>query len=222
MARVADPRRSRRVAVVVVVALLALVNLPLVHGAWTDRQVRVAGVDVVAEVTATEDAPGPGGLVDFRFAPDVDPDQATWRAALEQPAFARAVDDGTVEVRVVPGDPRRYLVEGAQGTGLLLVLTGFADVVLLLALVLVVRRRGGGPLRLVALEDVTRARPGGRLEEVDEATYLVVGEVSVRELDAVVIDTGARSVRVELDGHANPVGYEQPAQVRARLPESGA
>lgn len=33
----------------------------------------------------------------------------------------------------------------------------------------------------------------------------------------VVLDLGDRTLRVDLDGHRNPVGYQQPAQVRVRL-----
>jgi hypothetical protein len=33
----------------------------------------------------------------------------------------------------------------------------------------------------------------------------------------VVLDTGEREVVVVLDGHQNPVGYQQPAQVRGRV-----
>jgi hypothetical protein len=73
---------------------------------------------------------------------------------------------------------------------------------------------------LVALEDVTRARPGGRLDRLSPTTYFVAGEVTLVEADAVVLDVGTQQVRVELGDFDNPVGYEQPAQVRCRLPES--
>ena len=35
--------------------------------------------------------------------------------------------------------------------------------------------------------------------------------------DSVVLDLGDRRVVVELDGFANPVGYQQPAQVVGRM-----
>ena len=205
--------------VLLVLLLLVVVNLPLVHGAWIGRQVERNGVDVVATVVATRPS-GDGGLVEFRFDEQIDPGQTTWPVALAERAFDTAEATDELAVRVVPGEPSRYRVPGAQGAGLLTGLTLFADVVLLLALVLLWRRRGG-PLVLVAVEDVTRARPGGRLEQLSGTTYLVVGEVSGIEADAVLIDVGDRTVRVELGGHRNPVGYEQPAQVTARLPESG-
>lgn len=214
---------SRRTAVLVVVALLAVINLPLVHGAWVARQVGTDGVDVVAEVVETRATSGGGGLVEFRMPADVDSEQRTWQAAVGSEAFDRAEDDGTLEVRVVPDDPARYKVAGQQGAGLLRALTVFADVVLLLALVVLVRRRPR-ELRLVALEDVRRPPPGGRprLERLSGTAYLVVGEVTAREDDVVVLDTGDQRVRIDLAGHENPVGYEQPAQVRCGLPESPA
>ncbi|MDO9455207.1 hypothetical protein [Nocardioides sp.] len=212
--------RLRHKGVLVVLLLLAVVNLPFVHGAWVGRDIDRNGVEVVATVLQTRES-GRGGLVEFRFDTETDPDQQTWTAALDEEAFARAEQTDELGVRVVPGSPNRYRAAGELGAGLLVGLTVFADVVLLLALVLMLRRRTG-PLALVALEDVRRARPGGRLERLTPTTYLVTGEVSLIEADAVVLDVGDREVRVDLGGFENPVGYEQPAQVRCRLPESSA
>ncbi|WP_148616453.1 hypothetical protein [Nocardioides rubriscoriae] len=204
--------------VLVVLLLLALVNVPFVHGAWVGHQLDRNGVETTATVTASRGS-GDGGLVDFRFDPRVDPDQRTWTAALDADGFDVAESAGTIEVRVVPGSPQNYRVSGEQGAGVLVVLTVFADVVLLLALVLLWLRTAG-PLRLVALEDVRRARPAYSLQRLSPTEYVVTGEVVVIEPGAVVLDLGDRQVRVELDGFDNPVGYEQPAQVRCRLPES--
>ena len=44
-------------------------------------------------------------------------------------------------------------------------------------------------------------------------TYVVCGEVAELGDDEVVLDLGDRRVRVLLDGHANPAGYEQPVRV---------
>lgn len=211
---------KRRGGLLVVVALLALVNLPLVHGAWVGRQVARDGVEVTATVVASHPA-GDAGVVDFRYDETVDPDQDLWQAALEPDAFDRAVDSEAVQVRVVPGEPGRYDVVGEAGAGLLVALTIFADVVLVLALVLLARRREQRALVLVATEDVTRARPGGRLERLSPTTYVVVGEVVTIEAEAIELDTGAEgTVRVLLGEHVNPVGYQQPAQVRCRVPDS--
>jgi hypothetical protein len=211
--------RLRNKGALVVLLLIVVVNLPFVHGAWIGRDVERNGADVTATVTASRSS-GDGGLVDFRFDTTIDPDQDTWTAALEEDAFATATASGTLQVRVVPGSPHRYRVVGEQGAGVLVVLTVVADVFLLVALLLVLRRRPGGLMVLVAVEDVTRARPGGRLDRLSPTTYFVAGEVTLVEADAVVLDVGTQQVRVELGGFDNPVGYEQPAQVRCRLPES--
>ncbi|MEO9322387.1 hypothetical protein ABFT23_02800 [Nocardioides sp. C4-1] len=210
--------RTRRRALALVVLLVVVVNLPFAHGWWVGRSIEADGVEVTATVTATRDSGG--GLVEFRYDRDVDPEQRTWTAAVDGPGFERAVDDETIRVRVVPGRPERYEVVGESGSGVLVVLTVVADVFLLLALALIWRRRPAGGLRLVALEDVRRARPGGRLEQLDATTYLVVGEVAGVESDAVVLDVGEQQVRVALGDFSNPVGWEQPAQVRACLPDS--
>lgn len=213
--------RLRNKGTWVVLLLIAVVNLPFVHGAWIGRDVERNGVEVTATVTASRPS-GDGGLVEFRFGATIDPDQDTWTAALDEEAFSRAEETESLQVRVVPGSPNRYRVAGEQGAGVLVVLTVIADVFLLVALVLVLRRRPDRQLVLVALEDVSRARPGGRLDRLAGSTYFVSGEVTLVEADAVVLDVGSQQVRVELGGFDNPVGYEQPAQVRCRLPESPA
>lgn len=205
----------------VVLLLLLVVNLPFLHGAWVGRDVDRNGVDVTATVTATRSS-GDGGLVDFRYDRRIDPDQETWTAALGEDAYAAAVATDTLQVRVVPGSPNRYEVVGEQGAGVLVVLTVVADVFLVLALVLLLRRRTASQLVLVAVEDVARARPGGRLDRLSPTAYFVSGEVTLIESGAVVLDTGTQQVRVELGEFENPVGYDQPAQVRARLPHSPA
>lgn len=221
MGRLRASRRGNKGALAVLL-LIVVVNLPFVHGAWVGHDVERHGVDVTATVTASRASGDDGGLVDFRFDQQVDPDQDTWTAALEADAYDDATATKTIQVRVVPGSPNRYRVAGEQGAGVLMVLTVVADVFLLLALVLVWRRRPAGLLDLVALEDVSRARPGGRLDRLSPTTYVVTGEVSAIEADAVVLDVGTQHVRIQLGGFDNPVGYEQPAQVRARLPESPA
>ena len=212
--------RSHRRTLLVVVALLAVVNLPLLHGGYTGWRLARSGVDVDATVTATRET-GHGGFVEFTFDSDVDPEQRLWSAGVDADGLERATDDDVVRVSVVPGSPARYRVEGERGSGLLLVLTLFADAVLVAVGALAARGRPD-VLRLVALEDVRLARPGGSLRQLDGTTFEVVGEVAFEDDEGLVLDLGDRSVRVDLDGHANPVGYEQPARVRARLPQSQA
>lgn len=220
MARLSGGPRGNRRGAVVVIVLLAVVNLPFLHGAWVGRDVERNGVDVTATVLSSRGSDD-GGLVEFRFDDVVDPAQDVWTAALDGDAFRLAESSESVQVRVVPGSPERYRVAGAQGAGVLVALTVFADVVLVIALVLVLRRRPG-PLRLIALEDVQRAKPGGSLQRVSGSMYVVTGEVSAIEADVVVIDVGDQEVHVDLAGFSNPVWFQQPARVTCRLPESPA
>jgi hypothetical protein len=67
------------------------------------------------------------------------------------------------------------------------------------------------------MEDVQRCPPGTAFDRVGGETFLVRGEVLEVAGDSLVIDLGNRSIRVLLDGHVNPVGHQQPAQVLARL-----
>ena len=79
------------------------------------------------------------------------------------------------------------------------------------------RGRGRREVETVeALEDVALARPGASWEDLGDGTARVTGEVLERDDHEVVLDLGDRLVRVVLDGHANPIGYQQPAQVRVR------
>jgi hypothetical protein len=45
----------------------------------------------------------------------------------------------------------------------------------------------------------------------------VRGEVAEIAEDRIVLEVGNRRVAVLLDGHTNPVGHQQPAQVRGRM-----
>lgn len=108
-------------------------------------------------------------------------------------------------------------IEG--GGGGILAVTLVVDAVLVV-IALMVWRVGGRmrpQLRAIAVEDVERCKPEQLLERVEGETYLIRGEVTTIEPGQVVIDVGGRTVLVYLDGHHNPVGYQQPAQVRARL-----
>jgi hypothetical protein len=210
-------RRTRYVLVLVLAAML--VNLPLVHSTWTDRRVDRSGVDVHATVVDHRTVGGQH-LVTFRFPVTIDPDKRTWQADVDAATYDRAVSTGELEVTVLADDPSAYRADGQVESNTLLVVTLLADA-LLLAVGLLLWRYGGArrrpQLRAIAVEDVERCPPGSALDRIEGETYLVRGEVSGIEPGQVVIELGDRSVLVYLDGHANAVGYQQPAQVRARL-----
>ncbi|MCB0895046.1 MAG: hypothetical protein KDB43_06665, partial [Nocardioidaceae bacterium] len=147
--------------------------------------------------------------------------QKAWDAQVDEEAYDDAVASGQIRVRVLDGDPSAYRAEGAVQSRVPLVITLVADLILLVVLLLLFRYGGRGrvraPLQALALGDVERCAPGSLLERIGGEDYLVRGEVQDLADGEVLLDLGNRTVRVLLDGHANPVGYQQPAQVRARL-----
>ena len=120
---------------------------------------------------------------------------------------------------MIEGEPATAIVEGQVRSRAGLVGTLVIDALLVVLLLLLWRFRGRGRREVEtveALEDVVLARPGASWEDLGDGTVRVSGEVLERDDHEVVLDLGDRLVRVVLDGHANPIGYQQPAQVRVR------
>ena len=94
-----------------------------------------------------------------------------------------------------------------------------ADVFLLVLVLLLLRF--GSRLRqemvLVATEDLERCPPGSVLDQVDGLRFVVCGEIEAIEDGEVVLDLGDRRVRVVLDGHHNPAGYQQPVRATGTM-----
>ena len=215
-------RSRRRTRIALVLLLVAFINLPLVHSSWTRWRVENDGVLTTARVSGTE-VLGAGDdrvyLVEFVYPEDVDPEQAGQGVRVDEAAYEEAVRSREIEVRHLAERPTAFTVEGEVTTDVGLVITVLGDVILLLV-VFVIWRYGGRRrpwIRVVAIEDVERCPPGSTLERVEGLLYLVRGEVTAIEEGEVVLDLGDRDCRVVLDGHANPVGYQQPAQVRGRM-----
>jgi hypothetical protein len=214
-------RRSK--GTLLVVLLVLMINFPILHSTWTSWRVDNSGTDVTVPVTqhdvlTPED--DPHYMLAFRFPQDIDRDQSTWTAEVEKSAYDEAVASGDVDVRVLEGNPAAYEVEGEVRSWLGLVTTLVADAILVLVALLLWRygrRSRPQPLRLAAIGDLERCPPGGVIEQVEGTLYLVRGEVVQIADGQVVLDTGEREVVVVLDGHANPVGYQQPAQARGRV-----
>lgn len=99
------------------------------------------------------------------------------------------------------------------------VVTLFADAALALMLYLLWRFRGRlrPQLQLVATQDLERCAPGSVLDRIEGDRYVVCGEVLEIGDDELVLDLGDRRVQVLLDGHANPVGHQQPARATGRM-----
>lgn len=218
------PRRGRgRLGLLLLVVVLLMINLPLVHSTWLRWQVDRSGVEVsarVADDTVQDGRSYVGFVLPEEIAgEDLPVDERGWTVEVEEPVRAAAVADGELEVRVLPGRPSAFAVDGqVRGQGPLLI-TLFADVLLLAAGILLWRFRGAlrPHLVLLASGDVERCPPGSGLERIAGDEYVVRGEVESLEPDRVVLLVDDRRVVVELDGHANPVGHQQSAQVRGRM-----
>lgn len=209
-------------AVLLVLLLVVMINLPLVHSSYTAWRVDRSGTDVAAQVTGHGVLPprdDPEYYLSFTFPQDIDPDQTQWTAEVDRATYDRAVEEETVAARVLPDRPAAYSVEGQVTHRLGLVITAFADLALLVMLLLLWRFRGRlrPQLEAVAIGDVERCAPGSALDKVVGNVYVIRGEVSLIGDDELMLDLGDRSVHVALDGHHNPVGYQQPAEVHARL-----
>jgi hypothetical protein len=214
-------RRVRRVLLVVV--LVAFINLPVLHSTWTSWRVDRSGTDVsaaLAEHRVVSPDDDPRYWLGFRFPDEIDPGRQVWSAEVDRATYDAAVAERTVEVRVLADNPAAYRAEGQVRRWFGLVTTLVADAILLL-IVLLVWRYGGrsrpAPLRMAAIGDVERCPPGVVFEQIEGTLHLVRGEVVEIGDGEIVLDLGEREVVVVLDGHHNPVGHQQPAQVRGRV-----
>jgi hypothetical protein len=218
-----SPRSRGRLGLVLIVVVLAMINLPLLHSSWLDRQLDRSGVEVSARVAddTVQDGRSYVGFVlpDRIDGVEVPEDERGWTVQVDEDVRSRAVAAGEITVRVLPDRPSEYSVDGEViGRGAW-VFTLFADVFVVAGGLLLWRfRRHLRPhLVLLAHGDVERCPPGASLERVDGDEYVVRGEVESIEEDRVVLLVGERRVVVELDGHHNPVGHQQSAQVRGRM-----
>jgi len=210
---------GRRTAVVLVVFAALVINLPIAHSTWYGWRLDRDGVQTEATVVETRRVPPDSDkyYVEFRLDPELDPEQREWVAQVDADTYDRARADERIGVRVLPGRPSTYEADGQQTGSLLWVITLLGDLMLLgMALLYWRSRPSGAQLSLVATADVERCKPVASIERLKDGSFVVCGEVSGIEDDAVVLDLGDQTVRVELDGHANPVGYQQPARVTGR------
>lgn len=215
--------RSRRGGILLLIVLALVINLPVLHGAWTAWQLDRDGVDVTAEVSDDEIV-GPEGerayLVSFTYPADLDPEQRTWTVQVTEAAYDDAIATREISVEVLSDEPATFRVAGQVTSGMVLVITLMGDAILV-AIALLVWRFGGSlrrrpDLRMVATRDVQRCQPGADLEQVGDL-WVASGEVVQKTDHTVVLDLGDRRVVVELDGFASSVGYQQPAQAVGRM-----
>jgi hypothetical protein len=198
--------------------VVVMVNLPFVHSTWQDHRLDQDGVDIVATVTDHERT---GNHYGVTFdAKDVDDfEHVAGSVSVDRATYDSALATGTVQVRVLPGSSTVWRVHGETTSSVGLVITLVADLFLLVMVLLLVRF--GSRLRqemvLVATEDLVRCPPGSVLDQVGGLQFVVCGEVETIEEGEVVLDLGDRRVRVVLDGHHNPAGYQQPVRATGTM-----
>jgi hypothetical protein len=190
-----------------------MINLPVVHSWWQDNQIESDGVDVTAEVTddrETDDA----YFIAFTIPAEGEREEVEGSVQVEQGTYEEAVRTQEIEVRILPDDPTAYAVDGQITSRAGLFLALIADVFLVVMVLFVVRSgsRRRPTLVLRATEDLERCPPGAVIDRLDDERYVIHGEVVEIDDDEVVLDLGDRKVRVVLDGHRNPAGYDQPVK----------
>lgn len=209
-------RRAKNIALIALVALM--INLPLVHSTAQDLRLDRSGVDVAAQVTETREV-GDNNLVWFTVPAGGGLEESTGQARVSDAAYDLAVTTQQIEVRVLPENQAVYRAEGEVRSRVPLVVILVAD--LFLALIVLLMVRYGPRLRpvlvLVATEDLERCPPGSVLDRIEGDRYVVCGEVATIGDGEVTLDLGDRRVRVLLDGHDNPAGYQQPVRATGRM-----
>jgi hypothetical protein len=204
--------------VLLVGLVVVMINLPFAHGTWQQHRIDRDGVDVAATVTDTDEDDGQG-YVTFEVADTDGQPGFSGTVPVDEATYDEAVATRAVQVRVLPGSSTVWRVEGQARSDIGLIITVVADVFLLLLVLLLLRF--GSRLRqemvLVATEDLERCPPGSVLDQVDRLRFVVCGEIETIEDGEVVLDLGDRRVRVILDGHHNPAGYQQPVRATGTM-----
>lgn len=143
-------RRWRRIKIgLLVLVLLAMINLPMLDGWLKERTLASEGVDVSATVTGHEIDEHDRYLVEYSIPPGHDLEEGPYWASLTRSEYAEAVEAGSLDVRLIPGNPVVRSVEGEVTSRLGLLLTLAANLALLLIVlgvwVLLRRRRDEEP-----------------------------------------------------------------------------
>jgi hypothetical protein len=212
---------SRRGAILMVVALLLLINVPALWSGWNGWRLDRTGVTAVATVTGTSAAPKTKPttfFVRYYLPEDADPRRGQYVARITREAWVQAKAEESIEATYLEGHPGVNRVDGQVVSHFGLWLTVLGDLALLamLALALKFRPAREKPLVLLATADVVRARPGFAVEQ-DGIEHVVRGDVMRIADGELTLHVGeGREVRVVLGEYRNPVGYQQPAEVRGR------
>ncbi|NYG59456.1 preprotein translocase subunit YajC [Nocardioides daedukensis] len=205
---------SRLWPFVVAIVMLFFINLPLAHLKWTEHRLDRDGVAGVGEVTATK-AFGGKHFVTFRLPASIDPDQKSYTVEVPGDSFDEAKAAEQLPVDYLPEDPSTNRAVDEVPPGSVAVwLTALADLTVLAMLALMFWSRRHGMLVIEATEDLTRCKPDDTVVELGGGMVLVRGDITEIHDDHVVVQANSDTVKVILGDHHNPVGHQQPVQVR--------
>jgi hypothetical protein len=203
-----------------VAVALVVVNLP-----WATHEVQLHraatdGIQVSASVVDVSDAGSDTSLVTFRLPTSIDPGQQTREAKVDSTTADAAAASQTIEVRVLKGHPGVFHVAGQVRSWGPTLISGGADVLILLMVLL--SWRLGGRLRRpalvgVALGDVESGEEGSLLDKQQDGTYVVNGVIKELDAGVLVLTLRDRDVKVHLQGHHNPVALGEQARVLTHL-----
>jgi hypothetical protein len=218
---VVSSRRGVWILTVGIVALL--INLPIAVGWVTSYRLNNVGVTTTATVKEAESLPRGSAdpqkfFIVYQLPREADPEGREFTAEIDEQTFTSAQSTRQIEVVYLEGKPRANRVDGARSGSLGLWIAMLADLALVGALLLAMRfgLTPEKPLVLLATADVVRCGPMFGVDQ-DGIEYVVRGDVIEMRKGEIVVHAGAgREVRVVLGGHRNPVGYQQPAEVRGR------
>jgi hypothetical protein len=205
--------------VVLVVVALVVINVPYFLHEWQVHRAATDGVPVTATVTNVTRTGG-DAVVTFRLPRSIDPAQQLRSVRVDEPVGAAATRTQTLDVRVLRGHPALFHVDGQIRNWGGLWITLVADL-LVLVLVLLSWRLGGRlrrpPLEAVALGDVESGGEGSLLDQQDDGTYVINGELAEAGETSLLLRLRDRDVTVHLREHRNPLSVGDRAQVRAHL-----
>jgi hypothetical protein len=205
--------------VILVLLALVVINLPYGLYEWQQHRVRTSGDVVTAAVVGVRDR-GSEADVAFRFPASLDDEQKARSVRVQRAVGDRAERSGQIDVRVLDGNPDIFHVDGqVHGWGGL-ILTGVADALVLLMVLL--SWRLGGRIRRptlvgIAVEDVRDGEAGSLLDKQGDGTYVINGEVASTGPSSLVLTLRDRDVEIHLRDHENPVAVGERACVRAQL-----
>jgi hypothetical protein len=206
-------------SIVLVVLTLAVINLPYAVHVWQLHRAETDGIQVTVPVLKVTPS-GRDALIDFTMPASVDPKQTAHEVKVDAASGATAARTHQIGVQVLKGHPAVFHVEGQIRSWTGALITGVADLLVLMMVLL--RWRIGGRIRrpalvAVALGDVETGEQGSLLDKQADGSYLINGEIAEAGTESMVLTLRDRDVTVHLQGYRNPVAVGESAQVHAHL-----